>query len=138
MASHKKPATWLDLAAGPRWDREHFDLKLHPVSADCGECFVLSLSGRMVYSGDGRLTVFRTRDAVARFLRLLEIEVPPTAEHCGSLESQPGRQQCLRLCGEGLCPCSLERDPEYSPAAADGARYARSRRSSRLNRSAIA
>ncbi|MCB1909371.1 MAG: hypothetical protein KDH15_18565 [Rhodocyclaceae bacterium] len=136
MATHKKPATWLDLAAGPRWDREHFDLKLHPVTAGCGECYVLTLSGRMVFSGDGRLTVFRTREAAARFLGLLEIEVPPTAEHRGTLDSQPGRQQCLGLCGSALCACSLE--AEFTPAATGDERYVRSRRSSRLNRSAIA
>lgn len=112
MAVIRKAATWLDLATGSRLGREGLDLKLHPISAGCGECFVLSLSGRMVCSSDGKLTVFRSRKAVDRFLLLLELDEPPEGPHAGRVSSDPSRQHCLNICGNSLCDCSLEADPQ--------------------------
>ena len=107
MGTCTRPVTWLDLAAGPRWGRDRSQLKLHPVSARCGDndCFVLSMSGRMLCAGDGRLTVFRSRAAVDRFLGVLHIETPPLSEHAGALLDGQGRQDCLSLSGGSLCAC---------------------------------
>ena len=108
MAMKRRTATWLDLAAPPRWTSEHLDLKIHPLSAGCGECFVLSLSGRMVCTGEGKLTVFRSRQAVERFLLLLELDEPMQGEQVEALPSSSCGQHCLRLCGSTLCGCNLE------------------------------
>ncbi len=107
MGTCTRPVTWLDLAAGPRWGRDCSQLTLHPVSARCGDddCYVLSMSGRMLCSGDGRLTVFSSRAAVERFLGLLHLETPPLGEHAGPLLDSQGRQDCLCLGGSSLCAC---------------------------------
>ena len=115
MATTKRAATWLDLAAAPRWGNKDLDLKMHPISAGCGECFVLSLSGRMVCNGEGKLTVFRSREAVDRFLLLLELDEPPLGNHAGNIPPDPCGQHCLRLCGSSLCACHLDADEEISP-----------------------
>jgi len=137
MGMRIKPATWLELAAGPRWGRENRDLKLHQISAGCGECFVLSLSGRMLCSSDGKLTVFRSREAVDRFLLLLELETPPAGEHAGLVPSDPSGQHCLRLCGSSLCACNLDDDEDSRSNSAGRGSYGRAERRARDNRSAI-
>lgn len=121
MGMNRRTATWLDLAAAPRWGGGKMDLALHPISAGCGECYVLSLSGRMVCNGEGKLTVFRSREAVERFLRLLELDEPPLGDHAGSVPSDPCGQHCLRLCGSSLCACHLDADEPIPPRR--GARY---------------
>lgn len=118
MGTRRRAATWLDLAAGPRWGRQDFDLKLHPVTAGCGECFVLTLAGRQVRTGDGKLTVFRTRDAAYRFLTLLEIGEPQMGEHAGFLPVDPEAQYCLRLCGTSLCACRMDEEVDSRKAGA--------------------
>lgn len=112
MTMTRTTATWLDLAAAPRWGGSDPELKLHPISAGCGECFVLSLSGRMVCNGEGKLTVFRSREAVVRFLTLLELDEPKPGEHAGNVPPDPCGQHCLRLCGSSLCACNLDADDE--------------------------
>lgn len=118
MGTRRRAATWLDLAAGPRWGRKDFDLKLHPVTAGCRECFVLTLAGRLVRAGDGRLTVFRSREAAFRFLMLLEIGEPQMGDHAGYLPIDPDGQQCLRLCGSSLCACRMDDDSDQRRSGA--------------------
>jgi len=123
MGICSRPVTWLDLAAGQPWGRDCSQLKLHSVSARCGdsECYVLSMSGRMLCSGDGRLTVFRTRDAVQRFLSLVHLEAPETVEHAGHLLDGGGRQHCLRLGNSSLCACKADAHAADCPSATQAA-----------------
>lgn len=129
-------ATWLDLALMPGADRARYELRIHPVSADCGECYVLTLNGRMVRAGDGRLTVFRSRDAVDRFLALLELDSPESGEHAGWLPGSSYGEHCLKMCGSTLCACNF--DEEARAKAPDAQLSRRARASVRPSSSAMA
>lgn len=138
MGISTKPITWLDLAAGRRWGRDCSQLELHPVSAGCGNCFVLSMTGRMLCSGDGRLTVFRSREAVEHFLMLLHLDTPPVGKPISNLHAIGRRQHCLRLAGTTLCGCGA--DAEMAVPRADRrrpGRYTASESRQRASREAI-
>lgn len=138
MGISNRPVTWLDLAAGQRWGRDYSQLELHPIAAGCGNCYVLSMSGRMLCSGDGRLTVFRSREAVDRFLRLLHLETPPVGEPMGNVHASGSRQHCLRLAGSTLCSCGVEAgDAIPSAARRRPARYMAPAAKARSSREAI-
>ena len=77
-----KVATWLELAAVPHSGDRRVSLQVHPLLSDpggrprrCQEecCYAISVDGRWLHAGDGRLTVLKGMDAVDRFMRLVRL-----------------------------------------------------------------
>lgn len=75
-------ATWLEVAAAAYSKHERISLYVHPLmqandripAKRRGQSsYGITLEGRWLHSGNGRLTVFKGRKAVARFMRLIRV-----------------------------------------------------------------
>lgn len=86
MRTTGKVATWLELAAVPHAQDRRISLRVHPLLHDaeqrpqnCKEkcCYAVSVDGRWLHAGDGRLTVLKGMEAVDRFMCLIKM---PTFE----------------------------------------------------------
>lgn len=102
-------ATWLELAVAPEWRRQQCAVRIHAMGTEHSGCYALSMDGRWICSGDGRLTVFRGFDAALRFLRALRVE---EVERGAALTDDVacdgrhyclcvGRDDCLAQCADG-------------------------------------
>jgi len=82
MTRTGKVATWLELAAAPHSRNRSISLRVHALLQETqgrpqkgrDQCFyAVSVDGRWLYSGDGRLTVLKGVEAVDRFMHLINI-----------------------------------------------------------------
>lgn len=82
MRRKGKVATWLEVAAAAYSTHERVSLRVHPLrQVDDGirpkrksqSSYGITIEGRWLHSGNGRLTVFKGRKAVARFMRLTRV-----------------------------------------------------------------
>lgn len=66
-------ATWLELAVAPVWALKKARVGAHPVlDQDADEpWYALTVNGRLLFAGGGRLTLLRGKAAVERFLFLI-------------------------------------------------------------------
>lgn len=79
-----KVATWLELATVPHSRDKRVSVQVHPLLPDSGGkprrcqeecCYTISVDGRWLHAGDGRLTVLKGMEAVDRFMRLVRLPV---------------------------------------------------------------
>ena len=110
MERKKSNATWLELAVAPVWRRDKFVVKVHPLFEHGESFFVLSVDQRWLCSGEGNLTVFRSQDAVDRFLQLLGVGALQKGEPVDEAAVGGGEHHCLQLRGNMLGYCALN-DP---------------------------
>lgn len=115
MDHRKSNATWLELAVAPVWRRDKFVVKVHSLLEHGENCFVLSVDERWLCSGEGKLTVFRSRDAVDRFLQLLGVAARQEGEPADEGTVGNGEHHCLQLRENKLGYCVLS-----DPASRDG------------------
>lgn len=82
MTKTGKVATWLELAAAPHSRDKCLNLRVHPllpVAAPATRngkekcCYAISVDGRWLHAGDGRLTVLKGMEAVDRFMGLVKM-----------------------------------------------------------------
>ena len=107
-----RQSTWLELAVAPLWRLGQTRVRVHALEGGHAGCLAITVDERWLCANDGRLTVFKCRDAVRRFLRLLRIDHMEEGE-ARELPASCGRQdvQCMRLGARGLCACSGGRQP---------------------------
>lgn len=107
MTHMGKVATWMDLAAG-RWQGGgDSEVRIHPVGSEEGRCFALSVDGRWLYAGNGRLTLFHGLGSAVRFLRTAEVEDFQAGEPAALERVCAGPAHCLTVHGKrGLVACS--------------------------------
>lgn len=132
MNKTRKIATWLELAAWPEWHHQEETIRLHAVGSLDDGCLVISVDGRWLCDGSGRLTVFDGLDAAERFLALLHIyefeagcnlESAPFVNDSPKCFSTP-RRNTLMACsgGKGVCcefqPCAPTNVTRKSPRSA--------------------
>ena len=102
-------ATWLELAVAPEWRRQHCRVRVHALGGrGSGGCYALSMDGRWLCTGDGRLTVFKGIDAALRFLKVVRVEdfEPGDAPEGGTVCD--GQHHCLCVGRDGeLGPCPV-------------------------------
>lgn len=110
MEHRNKRATWLELAVAPIWRRDKFVVKVHSLRQRTEQCFVLSVDERWLCSGEGKLTVFRSGDAVDRFLQLLGITVRQEGAPVSDVADEACGHHCMQLQGDHLAYCVLN-DP---------------------------
>jgi len=118
MKQRSGSATWLELAVAPIWRRDKFVVKVHSVLQRSENCFVLSVDERWLCSGEGKLTVFRSGDAVDRFLQLLGVTVRQVGEPVDDVADEACGHHCLQLRGNHLAYCALN-DPVLKARASD-------------------
>lgn len=84
-----KVATWLELAAAPHRPGKYVSLRVHPLVRDafdappeCNKkcCYAISIDGRWLHAGDGRLTVLKGMEAVDRFMGLVKVSAYDAGE----------------------------------------------------------
>ena len=115
-----RQSTWLELAVAPLWRLGQTRVRVHALEGGHAGCLAITVDERWLCANDGRLTVFKHRDAVLRFLRLLRIDHLEEGEAC-ELPTSCGRGdvQCMRLGARGLCACSGGRPPRRGTSQAD-------------------
>lgn len=106
MTVSARAATWLELAVAPDWQRQRAQIRLHPVKGQEGRCFALSMNDRWLCVSQGQLTVFRGRDAAARFLKLVHVE------HAQDSDESP--EETVACDGSHYC-LYAENDQQLSP-----------------------
>lgn len=101
-------ATWLELALAPLGRIGQAQLQVHALGGGQAGCLALTLDDRWLCANDGRLTVFKGREAVLRFLKLLRIERVQEGD-ARDLPVACGQQdmQCMCLGRRGLRACAL-------------------------------
>ena len=116
MKIEGKVATWLDTVAATHARHAPVDARLHPVKSEetCSadperQCYVISVNGRWLCSGNGRVTIVRGLAAAHRFLDLLKVEHFEAGEpaefeiacntnaHCMALDKRRGLRTCTQL-----------------------------------------
>lgn len=110
MEIKPRRSTWLELAVAPLWRLGQARVRVHALGGGHAGCLAITVDERWLCANDGRLTVFKCREAVMRFLKLLRIDHMEEGEACES--SMPcGRQdvQCMRLGPRGLRTCAEDR-----------------------------
>ena len=105
MEIQPRRSTWLELAVAPLRGRGQARVRVHALGGGHAGCLAITVDERWLCANDGRLTVFRCRDAVMRFLRLLRIDHIEEGEACGSPTSCGQNVHCMRLGRRGLCTC---------------------------------
>jgi hypothetical protein len=107
MEIKARRSTWLELAVAPLWRLGQARVRVHALGGGHAGCLAITLDERWLCANDGRLTVFKCRDALTRFLGLLRIDHMEDGEACES-PTPCGRQdvQCMRLGRRGLCVCA--------------------------------
>ena len=115
-----RQSTWLELAVAPLWRLGQTRVRVHALEGGHAGCLAITVDERWLCANDGRLTVFKHRDAVLRFLRLLRIDHLEEGEAC-ELPTSCGRGdvQCMRLGARGLCAYSGGRQPRRGTSQAD-------------------
>ena len=105
-------STWLELAVAPVGRLGRTQVRVHALGGGHAGCLAITVDDRWLCANDGRLTVFKCRDAVLRFLRLLRIDHMEDGEP-RELPAPCGRQdvKCMRLGANGLCACGGNRPP---------------------------
>ena len=100
-----RQSTWLELAVAPLRGRGQARVRVHALEGGHAGCLAITVDERWLCANDGRLTVFKCRDAVMRFLGLLRIDHIEDGEACG-LPTPCGQDvHCMRLGRRGLCSC---------------------------------
>ena len=101
-------ATWLELALSPLGRLGRAQVQMHALGGCPAGCLALTLDDRWLCANDGRLTVFNSRDAMARFLKLLRIERVQEGD-ARDLPAACRREdvQCMCLGARGLRACDL-------------------------------
>jgi hypothetical protein len=116
MRVQGKVATWLDMVAATHFHHAPVEARLHPISGDQPEsldpenqCYAISVDGRWLCSGNGRITVLRGLKSARRFLDLLKLNgYQPgepaefaidcaTSAHCMALDKRRGLRNCTQL-----------------------------------------
>ena len=100
-----RQSTWLELAVAPLWRLGQTRVRVHAVAGDHAGCLAITVDERWLCANDGRLTVFKCRDAVMRFLGLLRIDHIEDGEACGLPPPCGQDVHCMRLGRRGLCSC---------------------------------
>ena len=106
MEIKARRSTWLELAVAPLWRLGQARVRVHALGGGHAGCLAITLDERWLCANDGRLTVFKCRDALMRFLGLLRIDHMEEGEPselpagCGC-----GGVQCMRLGTAGLRTC---------------------------------
>ncbi|MBR0566062.1 hypothetical protein J5J83_08035 [Azoarcus sp. L1K30] len=135
MENIGRVATWLELAIAPEWRREAMRICVHPVGPEDDQCFAVSMDGRRLCASDGKLTTFRGRRAVERFLSMVHIDDFDICAPDPTIRTFPrghfclclNRQNCLSPCEEhceedGQAPASCKRGQfEWHQVAPRGA-----------------
>jgi len=105
-------STWLELAVAPLWRLGQTRVRVHALGGGHAGCLAITVDERWLCANDGRLTVFKCREAVMRFLRLLRIDHMEDGE-ARELPTPCGREdvQCMRLGARGLCTCAGDVSP---------------------------
>lgn len=108
MEIKRRRATWLELALAPLERLGRAQVQVHALGGGEAGCLALTLDDRWLCANDGRLTVFKGRDAVVRFLKLLRIERVQEGD-ARDLPAACRREDmhCMCLGARGLRACEL-------------------------------
>ncbi|NTV10065.1 MAG: hypothetical protein HGA47_04740 [Zoogloea sp.] len=101
-----RAATWLELVTLPA--QSHTDrpaVSVHSLDGEFHGCLAVTLRGRLVHTTTGRLSVFRSLDAVQRFLSLAGIMHWCVGLPLQGLAPQREKVECLQLGGGVLRSC---------------------------------
>lgn len=99
-------AGWLDVAAAPIWNGASAKICIHPVCLHNCTCHAISLDGRWVCAGDGRLTIFKSHESAEHFLALAHIDHYERGESAELANDCGVSTQCVTFRPKsGLRPC---------------------------------
>ncbi|MDY0011678.1 MAG: hypothetical protein RBS40_02150 [Rhodocyclaceae bacterium] len=109
MENMGKVATWMELASG-RWQSAGGSgVRVHPVGSAAAPCFALSVDGRWLHAGDGRLTLFHGLGSAVRFLRSAAVTDFEEGAPADLQRLCAGPAHCLMVHGKrGLVACSAK------------------------------
>jgi hypothetical protein len=98
---------WIELALSDRWPRAVAEkLAVHPVAPGTrGGCFAIAVDGRWLSGCDGSVSCFDSKEAIGRFLELLNMPGTFDGTVNDAIELDGSALQCFQLNECGIARC---------------------------------